>query len=121
MLRGSPLAQRQAHAQRLVNAPVPFVGCVLKRDGEVLACGQFAIEGDLVGLYDVFTAPAARGQGLARLLCSQLLAACRVTRRPHGLPAGRGRQRRRRAPSTAGWASPTATPTTTARAHPTAA
>lgn len=73
-LRGSTLAQRQAHGQRLVSAPVPFVGQVLKRGGEVLACGQFAIEDDFVGIYDVFTAPAVRGKGLARLLCSQLLA-----------------------------------------------
>ena len=73
MLRGSPLAQRQAHGQRLVMSPVPFAAHVLKREGEVLACGQVAIEGGLVGLYDVFTATAARGQGLARLLCSHLL------------------------------------------------
>lgn len=73
-LRGSPLAQRQAHAQRLAQSPVPFSAFELKADGEVLACGQFAIEGDLVGLYDVYTAEPARGRGLARLLCTQLLA-----------------------------------------------
>jgi ribosomal protein S18 acetylase RimI-like enzyme len=39
----------------------------------VLACGQFAREADLVGLYDVFTAPEARGRGLARQLCAWLL------------------------------------------------
>jgi ribosomal protein S18 acetylase RimI-like enzyme len=74
MLRGSSIAQRQAHGQRLVNSPVPFRAHVLKRDGEVVACGQYAQEGALVGLYDVFTAPSARGQGLARLLCGHLLA-----------------------------------------------
>jgi ribosomal protein S18 acetylase RimI-like enzyme len=73
-LRGSPLAQRQAQAQRLANSPVPFFAAVLKRDGEIVACGQIAIEGDMVGLYDIFTAPAARGQGMAGLLCRQLLA-----------------------------------------------
>jgi ribosomal protein S18 acetylase RimI-like enzyme len=73
-MRGSTLAQRQAHGQRLVNAPVPFIAQVLKRDGEVVACGQFALEADIVGLYDVFTAPAARGEGLGRLLCTHLLA-----------------------------------------------
>jgi len=73
-LRGSPLAQRQAHGERLVNAPVPFSAWVIRREGQVVACGQFAIEGELVGLYDVYTAPAMRGQGLARLLCSHLLA-----------------------------------------------
>ena len=73
-LRGSPLAQRQAHGQRLGNAPVPFSGYVVKRDGEVVAAGQFAIEADLVGVYDVFTAPAERGKGLASRLCRHLLA-----------------------------------------------
>ncbi len=72
-LRGSPIAQRQAHAQRLANAPVPFTAFELRKRDEVLACGQFALEGDLVGLYDVFTAPHARGRGMARLLCQHLL------------------------------------------------
>lgn len=73
-LRGSTLAQRQAHGQRIVNSPVPFLAHVIKREGEVVGCGQYALEGALVGLYDVFTTPSARGQGLARLLCSHLLA-----------------------------------------------
>jgi len=73
-LRGSPLAQRQAHGQRLANAPVPFSAYVLKRDADIVACGQVAREADLVGIYDVFTAPAVRGQGFATLLCEHLLA-----------------------------------------------
>jgi ribosomal protein S18 acetylase RimI-like enzyme len=73
-LRGSPLAHRQAHGQRLVNAPVPFLGYVLRRGGEVVACGQVALEGDVVGLYDVFTAASARNEGLATLLCTRLIA-----------------------------------------------
>lgn len=72
-LRGSPLSQRQAHAERLLHSPVPFVAFELRQRGEVLACGQYAMEGDLVGLYDVFTAPEARGRGLARLLCQHML------------------------------------------------
>lgn len=76
LLRGSPLAQREAHAQRLELAPVPFHGFVLRRrdDGVALACAQLALEADLVGLYDVFTAESARGRGLASLLCEHLLA-----------------------------------------------
>ena len=79
-LRGSPLAQRQAHAQRLELSPVPFNALAIRReaDGALLACGQFAREADLVGLYDVFTADAARGQGLARRLCARLLAQARA-------------------------------------------
>lgn len=72
-MRGSPMPQRHAHAQRLVLSPVPYEGWVLVRDGEALACGQFAREGDVVGLYDVFTTPQARGQGLATTLCGHLL------------------------------------------------
>ena len=74
-LRGSALAQRQAHAQRLELSPVPFRALAIRResDGALLACGQFAREADLVGLYDVFTAEASRGAGLGRLLCSRLL------------------------------------------------
>ena len=75
-LRGSPPEQRVAHAQRLLASPVPYQGWALRRpdDGLVLACGQTATEADLVGLYDVFTHPQARGQGLARKLCTHLLA-----------------------------------------------
>ena len=76
-LRRSPLAQRQAHAQRLVNSPVPFFACEMRIHGEVAVCGQFALEGDLVGLYDVFTAPEARCRGLARTLCQSMLAEAR--------------------------------------------
>ncbi|HET7793836.1 MAG TPA: GNAT family N-acetyltransferase [Rhizobacter sp.] len=72
-LRGSPIAQRQAHAERLLHAPVPFTAFELRAQGEVLACGQYAIEADLVGLYDVFTSATARGRGCARQLCHQML------------------------------------------------
>ena len=74
-LRGSTAAQRQAHAERLHFSPVPYVGYAIRRngDGEVLTCGQFAREAELVGLYDVFTRESVRGQGLAGLLCERLL------------------------------------------------
>ena len=75
--RGSPLAQRQAHAQRLLNSPVPFFAFELRANSEPVACGQFALEGDLVGLYDVFTAASARGRGLAHTLCKHLLTQAR--------------------------------------------
>jgi ribosomal protein S18 acetylase RimI-like enzyme len=76
-LRGSPLSQRLAHGQRLANAPVPFFAFELHVDGQLVSCGQFALEADLVGLYDIYTAPAARGRGHARLLCQHLLALAR--------------------------------------------
>ncbi len=77
-LRGSPLAQRQAHSQRLTLSPVPFQGFVVKNDaGLAVACGQIAIEAELVGVYDVFTAPDSRSRGLARTLCEHMLSAAR--------------------------------------------
>lgn len=73
-LRGSPAAQCLAHAQRLLASPVPYQGFVVREQGgQVLACGQIAREADLVGLYDVFVTPEARGRGLARQLCAWLL------------------------------------------------
>jgi ribosomal protein S18 acetylase RimI-like enzyme len=72
-LRGSPLSQRVAHGQRLAQSPVPFRAFELRLDNEVVACGQYAQEADLVGLYDIFTAKPARGRGFASLLCTHLL------------------------------------------------
>ena len=74
-LRGSPAAHRQSHALRLQHSPVPYQGYAIQRDtdGTVMACGQFAREADLVGLYDVFTQESARGQGLAGMLCERML------------------------------------------------
>jgi len=74
-LRGSPPEHRSSHALRLQHSPVPYQGFALVRqdDANVLACGQFAREGELVGLYDVHTHESARGQGLAGLLCERML------------------------------------------------
>ena len=71
------MAQRQVHAARLAGSPVPCAPSLLLRDGEPVAGAQFTREGELVGLYDVFTAPPERGRGLARLLCTTLLAKAR--------------------------------------------
>lgn len=74
-LRDTPPAQVQAHAQRLAASPVSYQGWAIRRssDGTVLACGQFAREGELVGLYDIHTQAGARRQGLARTICERLL------------------------------------------------
>jgi GNAT superfamily N-acetyltransferase len=73
-LRGSSPVEVEAHAQRVTHSPVPYTG-VVWRDGagQVQVCGQIAREGDLVGLYDIFTAPSARGRGLATAFCAALL------------------------------------------------
>ena len=76
-MRGSPPEHITNHVQRLAHSPVPYQGFALQRDsdGMVLACGQMAQEGEMVGLYEVFTHEAVRGQGLASLLCERMLAA----------------------------------------------
>lgn len=75
-MRKSSLAQQQAHAQRLELSPVPFDGWAVRRSGtgQTIACGQIAIEADMVGIYDVFTDEAERNQGWSRRLCAHLLA-----------------------------------------------
>ncbi|MCW5609549.1 MAG: GNAT family N-acetyltransferase [Rubrivivax sp.] len=74
-LRGSPPEHRRVHAERLARSPVPYRAFALAdaATGAVLCCGQVAREGALVGVYDVFTAPQARGQRLAGLLCERML------------------------------------------------
>lgn len=72
-LRGSPPAQCEAHARRLLAAPVAHRAFIIRRDDHTVACGQYAVEADLVGLYDVFTAPSARRGGIATALCRALL------------------------------------------------
>jgi len=73
-LRGSPPEEIAAHAARLLTSPVPYTGLVWRdAEGAVQACGQVAVEADLAGLYDVATATAVRGRGLATALCAGLL------------------------------------------------
>jgi GNAT superfamily N-acetyltransferase len=77
-LRGSSPLEVEAHAQRVAHSPVPYTGVVWRNGtGQVQVCGQFAREGDLVGLYDIFTAPDARGRGLATAFCAGLLGSAR--------------------------------------------
>jgi GNAT superfamily N-acetyltransferase len=76
--RGSPLAHRQAHAERLLGAPVPFFAFELRVEGETVACGQFALEDGLAGIYDVFTAENARRKGFGAALCRHLIDQARI-------------------------------------------
>jgi len=72
--RGSSAVERKAHAERLRASPVDYrASLLIDSTGVPVAGGQAAIEHDLVGLYDVFTAESARGRGLARTLCAQML------------------------------------------------
>lgn len=73
--RGSTSVERQAHIERLAQAAVPHQAVLLRDEqGGVVAGGQLVVEGAVAGLYDVFTAPAARGRGHAEHLCRHMLA-----------------------------------------------
>ena len=72
-LRGSSALEIAAHAERLQQSPVPYQGFAMREGDALLACGQIAREGRMVGLYDIFTPPEQRRQGRARRLCLELL------------------------------------------------
>lgn len=77
-LRGSSPDEIEAHAQRLRESPVPYRGYALRDPQQrLLACGQYAREGAIVGLFDIFTPAEQRGRGHGRTLCLALLQAAR--------------------------------------------
>jgi ribosomal protein S18 acetylase RimI-like enzyme len=74
--RGSSAAERSAHAERIGKPAVPHHAVLAKDErGDVVAAGLVVVEGEVAGLYDVFTAEAARGRGHAERVCRHLLAA----------------------------------------------
>jgi GNAT superfamily N-acetyltransferase len=71
-LRGSSATAIAAHAERIANAPVSYQGFALNdAAGRLLACGQMVVDGDIVGLYDIFSAVPRQGHG--ERLCRALL------------------------------------------------
>ena len=66
--------RREPSVERARAYPLPQAGAVLRRAGEVVACGLVKIEGDHAGLFAVHTAEQHRGQGLARAIVAALLA-----------------------------------------------
>lgn len=63
--------------ERAQSYPLPHAGAVVRRDGEVVACGLVKVEGDHAGLFALATAPAWRGRGLGRSVVAALLAEAR--------------------------------------------
>ena len=72
-LRGSTVGQREAHRERLENSPLDKRCVAVRAAGRVVCTAQVAVEGELVGVYDVVTAEDARGKGYATLACASLL------------------------------------------------
>ncbi|MEO8303391.1 MAG: GNAT family N-acetyltransferase [Betaproteobacteria bacterium] len=72
-LRVSTPRQREAHRERLINSPLGKRYATIRAAGRVVCTAQVAIEGPLVGVFDVVTASDARGNGYATLACASLL------------------------------------------------
>jgi GNAT superfamily N-acetyltransferase len=72
-LRGSPADQRAAHLERLGNTPLATRAVLARIEGRPVACGQATLERDLAGIYDMVTAGAMQGRGLATLIVAELL------------------------------------------------
>lgn len=71
--RGSPIAQRAAHLERVAHSPLD-VQSVVARDGDaVIGGGIVSIEDGIAGIFDVFTLPAKQGRGIATAVVSHLL------------------------------------------------
>lgn len=47
---------------------------VIEEDGKPVCCGLGVVHKELLGLYDIVTAPGWRGRGLATKICSNLMA-----------------------------------------------
>jgi GNAT superfamily N-acetyltransferase len=58
--------------------PLPHAGALVRRDGQVVACGLVKIEDTHAGLFAVHTAEKWRGQGLGSAIVSALLAEARL-------------------------------------------
>jgi ribosomal protein S18 acetylase RimI-like enzyme len=72
--RGSSPGERTAHAERIAKPAVPH-HAVLAEDarGNIVAAGMVVVEGDVAGVYDVFTDEGARGRGHGERVCRHLL------------------------------------------------
>jgi ribosomal protein S18 acetylase RimI-like enzyme len=68
----APIA-RSGFAERAAMYPLPQAGAVIRRNGEIVACGLLKLEDDHAGLFALKTAPSWRGQGLGRAVVAALL------------------------------------------------
>jgi ribosomal protein S18 acetylase RimI-like enzyme len=72
-LRGSSARQRAAHLERLQHTPLDTHAVLASSEGRPLAAAQVVLEDGLAGIYDVVTAEAARGRGIATRMVARLL------------------------------------------------
>ena len=73
-LSGSPAHAQRLHSLLLAGIRLPCLFGVAEVAGEVVACGLAVHEADLVGLFDIVTDAAHRGQGHGERLTAGLVA-----------------------------------------------
>jgi ribosomal protein S18 acetylase RimI-like enzyme len=73
-MRESPLAQRQAHLERLAQSPLDIRPVLARIDGRPVAAGLVSVEGGIAGLFDIVTTPNARGIGIGTRVTAALIA-----------------------------------------------
>ncbi len=66
--------------ERARSYPLPQIGAIVRRDGELAACGMARFEGDCAGIFALKTADRHLGRGLARSIMATLLDECRRRR-----------------------------------------
>lgn len=72
-LRGEPVARHGAHRAILAAIPVRCWLVTLRVGDGVVGCGVAVLEHGFVGLFDLFTHPARRGEGYGTALVAALL------------------------------------------------
>ncbi|HKP66145.1 MAG TPA: GNAT family N-acetyltransferase [Casimicrobiaceae bacterium] len=73
-LRKSTAMQSAAHYERLSNTPLAMHAVIARSGGgEIVGCGQLAIDDRLAGIYDMVTATDFRGRGVAKSIVAALL------------------------------------------------
>jgi N-acetylglutamate synthase len=76
-LLGIPADALPSYVERAASYPLPHAGALIRRDGEVVACGLVKLEDGHAGLFAVNTAKPWRGRGLGRAIVAALLAEAR--------------------------------------------
>ena len=69
---------RPRFAERAAMYPLPQAGAVIRRDGEIVACGLLKLEDDHAGIFALKTAARWRGRGLGRAMVAALLEEARL-------------------------------------------
>lgn len=72
-ISGSGREKMPLHESILERIGHPLLPLVIRQEGQPVACGLGVLDGEYIGLYDIYTVPTMRRQGLAARICAGLL------------------------------------------------